>query len=107
MRPAGLSWKTPEFVSKLFNVIGSQEKGPRGCASLVWLRSGDAGDAAGLQHPGKQQIQHAGDDHRRRQRQHPGERMLRIVDHCRPEPLAAMVPATPEESTWVVDTGRP
>ena len=33
--------------------------------------------------------------------------MLRIVDHCIPEPLATMVPATPDESTWVVDTGRP
>jgi hypothetical protein len=33
--------------------------------------------------------------------------MLRMVDYCRPEPLAAMVPATPDDSTWVVDTGRP
>ena len=33
--------------------------------------------------------------------------MLRIVDHCRPEPLAAMVPAMPDDSTWVVETGRP
>ena len=33
--------------------------------------------------------------------------MLRMVDHCRPEPLAAMVPAMPEESTWVVETGSP
>ena len=33
--------------------------------------------------------------------------MLRIVDHCSPDPLAAMVPAMPEESTWVVETGRP
>ena len=33
--------------------------------------------------------------------------MLRMVDHCSPEPFAAMVPATPEESTWVVLTGRP
>ena len=33
--------------------------------------------------------------------------MLRTVDHCIPEPLATMVPATPDDSTWVVDTGRP
>ena len=32
---------------------------------------------------------------------------LRSVAICRPEPLAAMVPATPDDSTWVVDTGRP
>src|SRR5450830_166832 len=32
---------------------------------------------------------------------------LRRVAICRPERLAAMVPATPEESTWVVETGRP
>ena len=25
--------------------------------------------------------------------------MLRIVDHCNPDPLAAMVPAIPDEST--------
>src|SRR5579875_2476726 len=31
--------------------------------------------------------------------------MLRIVANCRPLPLAAMVPATPEDSTCVVDTG--
>ena len=31
--------------------------------------------------------------------------MPRTVLHCRPAPLAAMVPATPDESTWVVDTG--
>jgi hypothetical protein len=33
--------------------------------------------------------------------------MLRTVDHCRPEPLAAMVPATPDDSTCVVETGKP
>jgi len=33
--------------------------------------------------------------------------MLRIVDHCSPDPLADMVPAIPDESTWVVDTGSP
>ena len=32
---------------------------------------------------------------------------LRTVDHCRPDRLAAMVPATPEESTCVVLTGSP
>ena len=32
---------------------------------------------------------------------------LRTVDHCRPEWLAAMVPAMPDESTCVVLTGRP
>ena len=31
--------------------------------------------------------------------------MLRTVDHCRPEPFAAIVPAMPDDSTWVVDTG--
>jgi hypothetical protein len=30
-----------------------------------------------------------------------------MVDHCSPEPLAAMVPAMPEDSTWVVETGNP
>ena len=34
-------------------------------------------------------------------------RILRTVAICSPELLAAMVPATPEESTWVVLTGRP
>src|SRR5271165_4694280 len=33
--------------------------------------------------------------------------MLRTVDHCSPDPLAAMVPAMPDESTCVVETGRP
>lgn len=32
---------------------------------------------------------------------------LRTVDHCRPDPLAAMVPAMPDASTWIVETGRP
>jgi hypothetical protein len=32
---------------------------------------------------------------------------LRTVAHCRPEPLAAMVPATPDDNTWVVETGSP
>ncbi len=32
---------------------------------------------------------------------------LRTVLHCKPEWLAAMVPATPEESTCVVLTGSP
>ncbi|MNH41855.1 hypothetical protein D3C79_1034320 [compost metagenome] len=32
---------------------------------------------------------------------------MRRVDICRPERLAAMVPAMPEDSTWVVETGRP
>ena len=31
---------------------------------------------------------------------------FRIVLHCRPEPFAAIVPATPEVSTWVVLTGK-
>ena len=31
--------------------------------------------------------------------------MLRTVANCSPDPFAAMVPAMPEESTWVVDTG--
>jgi hypothetical protein len=33
--------------------------------------------------------------------------ILRMVDHCSPLLLANMVPATPEESTWVVLTGKP
>ncbi len=33
-------------------------------------------------------------------------RMLRIVLPCRPLRLATMVPATPEDSTCVVETGR-
>ena len=33
--------------------------------------------------------------------------MLRNVDICSPEPFAAMVPAMPDESTCVVDTGSP
>ena len=32
---------------------------------------------------------------------------LRRIDICTPEPLAAIVPATPEESTCVVETGGP
>src|SRR5262249_54481375 len=32
---------------------------------------------------------------------------LRMVAIWRPEPLAAMVPATPDDSTCVVETGRP
>lgn len=34
-------------------------------------------------------------------------RRFRSVSFCRPEWFANMVPATPEESTWVVLTGRP
>jgi hypothetical protein len=33
--------------------------------------------------------------------------MLRTVDHCIPEPLATIVPATPDDRTCVVDTGKP
>ena len=33
--------------------------------------------------------------------------MLRTVDICRPDFCAAIVPAMPEESTCVVDTGKP
>jgi hypothetical protein len=33
--------------------------------------------------------------------------MLRTVESCNPEPFAAMVPATPEDSTCVVETGSP
>ena len=33
--------------------------------------------------------------------------MLRIVDHCSPDPFAAMVPAIPDDSTCVVETGSP
>ena len=33
--------------------------------------------------------------------------MERTVLHCRPEPLAAMVPATPLDNICVVETGRP
>src|SRR5262249_62116279 len=33
--------------------------------------------------------------------------MLRTVASCSPEPFAAMVPATPDDSTCVVETGRP
>jgi hypothetical protein len=29
------------------------------------------------------------------------------VPHCNPERFAAMVPATAEDNTWVVLTGRP
>jgi hypothetical protein len=32
--------------------------------------------------------------------------MFRIVDSWRPDPLAAIVPATPDDRTWVVDTGE-
>ena len=32
---------------------------------------------------------------------------FRTVFHCRPEPFAAIVPAMPDDSTWVVETGRP
>ncbi|MOA53750.1 hypothetical protein D3C78_1772560 [compost metagenome] len=30
-----------------------------------------------------------------------------MVFICKPEPLATMVPATPDDSTWVVETGKP
>ena len=33
--------------------------------------------------------------------------ILRTVESCNPEPLAAMVPAMPEDNTWVVETGNP
>jgi hypothetical protein len=33
--------------------------------------------------------------------------MFRRVAICRPQPLAAIVPATPDERTCVADTGRP
>jgi hypothetical protein len=33
--------------------------------------------------------------------------MLRTVASCSPDPLADIVPAMPDESTCVVDTGRP
>ena len=34
-------------------------------------------------------------------------RMFLIVPPCRPLRLATIVPATPDDSTWVVETGRP
>ena len=33
--------------------------------------------------------------------------ILRTVESCNPEPLAAMVAAMPEDNTWVVETGNP
>src|ERR1700727_2099040 len=33
--------------------------------------------------------------------------VMRMVSSCTPEPLAAMAPATTDDSTWVVETGRP
>src|SRR2546421_1747800 len=33
--------------------------------------------------------------------------MFRTVESCKPEPLAAIVPAMPDDSTCVVETGRP
>ncbi len=33
--------------------------------------------------------------------------MFLIVPHCSPDPFAAIVPATPLDSTWGVDTGSP
>ena len=33
--------------------------------------------------------------------------MLRTVESCSPEPFAAIVPAMPDDKTWVVDTGNP
>src|SRR6478735_3585602 len=33
--------------------------------------------------------------------------ILRTVESCNPEPFAAMVPAMPEDRTWVVETGSP
>jgi hypothetical protein len=33
--------------------------------------------------------------------------MLRTVESCKPEPLAAIVPAMPDDSTCVVETGSP
>jgi hypothetical protein len=33
--------------------------------------------------------------------------ILRTVESCNPEPFAAMVPAIPEDSTCVVETGNP
>src|SRR5438876_12078715 len=33
--------------------------------------------------------------------------MLRTVESWSPDPFAAMVPATPEDRTWVVETGSP
>jgi hypothetical protein len=41
------------------------------------------------------------------QGEHPGHHQVGTVAICRPEPLAAVVPATPEDGTWVVETGRP
>ena len=32
---------------------------------------------------------------------------LRTVAICSPDPFAAIVPATPDDSTWVVETGKP
>ena len=33
--------------------------------------------------------------------------ILQIVESCNPEPLAAIVPAIPEDNTCVVETGSP
>jgi hypothetical protein len=33
--------------------------------------------------------------------------MLRTVAICSPEPLATIVPATPDDRMWVVETGSP
>ena len=33
--------------------------------------------------------------------------MLRTVESCSPEPFADIVPAMPDDKTWVVETGSP
>jgi hypothetical protein len=37
---------------------------------------------------------------------HANARLLTVL-HCNPDPFAAIVPATPDDKIWVVDTGSP
>jgi hypothetical protein len=55
----------------------------------------------------KEEVERGGQHHSRWQSQHPGEDNVADRRHLEAEPLAAIVPATPEDSTCVVETGRP
>jgi len=71
------------------------------------LQIGKLAARFGLKQVYENKVQRSRKRHRRRQVRTQAMAMLRIVANRNPEPFADMVPATPDDSTCVVETGRP
>ena len=63
--------------------------------------------ACGLKHHANQEVQTARNAHGNREGENHASKILRMVDHCKPDLLATAVPATALDKICVVDTGKP